>query len=309
MKRLGLIPVLIICIILSGCQPIVEPDEKISLYATFYPIYALTDRIMDGVPDAELHCLVQPQDGCFRKYQLSDWDIYLLGSSADGIIMGGRGLESFESTLFSLEESGPAVSAVLYNLDLYNQDEKDASDEDASHLIGANPHLYMSVEGAKLISESIAATLMSFDPDYSEKYSENAEKMASELDALKAQMLDIAGNIAGEPVILMNEALIYTAQDYGFEISEWFDRESGEALYDTALEDCIETLSDSEARVILIEKQAPQAFVAALEKAGFSVAKIDILSTHREQEGFNGYIQAQLSNAKAIRSAFDRIQE
>lgn len=309
MKRLWLILPLIISVFLSGCSPIVEPDENISLYATFYPIYALTDDIMDGVPNAELHCLVQPQDGCLRKYQLSDWDIYLLGSSADGVIMGGCGLESFESSLFSLEESGPAVSAVLYNLELYNQEEEAVSDEDASHLIGANPHLYMSVDGAKMISESIAATLMSFDPEYSELYAENAEKMALELDALKAQMLDIAGNTAGKPVILMNEALIYTAQDYGFEIAEWFNRESGETLYDDSLEECIEALSDSGARVILIEKQAPQAFTAALENAGFIVARIDILSTHREQEGFDGYIQAQLCNAKAIRSAFDKIKE
>lgn len=308
MRRLWLI-MLVICIILSGCSPIVEPDENIRLYATFYPIYALTDRLMDGIPNTELHCLVQPQDGCLRKYQLSDWDIYLLGSSADGVIMGGRGLESFESTLFSLEESGPAVSAVLYNLDLYNQDEEAGTDEDASHLAGANPHLYMSVDGAKMISESIAATLMSFDPDYSEKYSENTEKMALELDALKAQMLNIAGSIAGEPIILMNEALVYVAQDYGLEIAEWFDRESGEALYDSSLEECLEMLSDSEARVILIEKQAPQSFIAALEKAGFSVARIDILSTHREKEGYDGYLQAQISNAHALRSAFDRIKE
>ena len=41
---------------LSGCKPLVqEPDGSISVYATFYPIYALTDAVMREVPDAQLH--------------------------------------------------------------------------------------------------------------------------------------------------------------------------------------------------------------------------------------------------------------
>ena len=57
---------------------------------------------------------------------------------------------------------------------------------------------------------------------------------------------------------------------------------------------------------MLIEKQAPRAFVEAIEAAGFAVARLDILSTHREGEGFDTYIDIQKSNAQAIRAAFDR---
>ena len=78
---------------LSACAPLVpEEASEISVYATFYPLYALTDALMDGVPNASLHCLVQPQDGCLRSYTLSDWDAALLASSADAVIAGGRGL-------------------------------------------------------------------------------------------------------------------------------------------------------------------------------------------------------------------------
>ena len=291
---------------LTACAPLVETEpETINLYASVYPIYALTEGLMRDVPDAELHCLVQPQDGCLRSYALSDWDIYLL-ASADGVIMGGRGLESFESTLFSLSEAGLAASAVLYNLELYNQDDSGGSDEDASHLDGANPHLYMSVDGAKEIVQSIAATLSSLDPRYSEEYLANLEAVEGELDALKAQMNEIAGDARGNRVILMNEALIYVAQDYDLDVAAWYDRESGEGLYDDDLEACLEELSAAEADVVLIEQQAPQALVAALEEAGFQVARLDILSTHRESDGFEGYIEAQMENARAIREAFDR---
>ena len=90
----------------AGCKRIVEPENKsISVYATFWPIYAMTDAAMEGIPDAELKLLVQPQDGCLRNYQLSDWDAALLSADADAIIMGGRGLESFEGLLFGWERA------------------------------------------------------------------------------------------------------------------------------------------------------------------------------------------------------------
>ena len=295
-----------LALVLAGCRPLVETQpQSISIYATFSPIYALADAVMRDIPEASLHCLVQPQDGCLRDYQLSDWDARLL-ASADGVLSGGRGLESFESTLFSWGEGGPAVSAVLYNLELYNSGEKKGDSEQESHLKGENPHLYMSVDGAKRIVESISAMLVSMDPQYGGQYAKNTEAALEELQALDDQTHEILAPYAGRRVILMNEALVYPAEDYGLEIADWIDRESGNGMYEDALRTCLDRLRDAEAGVILIERQAPQRLVEALEGAGFSVAKLDIFSTGREDDGFDAYVQAQLENAREIRDAFVR---
>lgn len=301
---------IMLALALSGCRPVVAPaSQEIYVYATFFPIYALTDAVMRGVPNARLHCLVQPQDGCLRDYRLSDWDVALLSKSADAVIMGGRGLESFESALFAWGESGPAVSAVLYNLRLYNQEDPGTDDEQQSHLIGANPHLYMSVEGAKEIVQSVSAMLVSLDPAYAERYAANTETALAELDALQARANALLADCAGRRVILMNEALIYAAEDYGLEVAEWIDREPGTGLYDDSLQACLERLAGAEAEVVLIERQAPARLTEALEAAGYAVARIDILSTHREKEGFDAYIGAQTANAEAVRDAFGRANE
>ena len=90
-------------------------EERGQVCATFPPFYALTALLTDGIDGLQLSCLVQPQDGCLRDYALSDWDLYTL-ASADIIIAGGRGLESFESTLQSLGAAGPvAVSYTHLN--------------------------------------------------------------------------------------------------------------------------------------------------------------------------------------------------
>lgn len=297
---------LLLALLLSGCHPLVEDAPKhLTVYATFYPIYALTGAVTRDVPDLTLNCLVQPQDGCLRSYALSDWDIYLL-ANADAVIAGGRGLESFEKTLFGLGERGPAVSALLYNLDLINNTTTRHTDgETESHLDGPNPHLYMSIDGAKQIVESAAAMMQTLDPGYDSRYIENAEKACAALDALKAQTREITGDLTGRRVILMNEALPYVARDYGLEIAGQFDRESGVALDEGEIDACLEQLSGWEAEVVLIERQAPSSLVEALEENGYSVARMDILSTRRADEGFDGYIQAQTNNARAIRRAFD----
>lgn len=305
-RALSLALMLVVMLALVGCRPIVaDAPEALTVYATFYPIYALTDAVLRDIPDAQLHCLVQPQDGCLRSYSLSDWDVALL-SGADAVMMGGRGLESFESALFAWGESGPAVCAVLYNLELYGQGSASGDGESESHLKGPNPHLYMSLDGAKQIVDSIAAMMVSLDPKFADLYTEHAEKAREGLDEALATARELLAGCEGGRVALMNEALVYCAQDYGLEVADTIERESGEALTGEALQRCLERLSDAQTGVILIEKQAPQALVQALEAAGYAVARIDVLSTHREGEGFEDYLQIQLDNARAIRLAFDR---
>lgn len=289
---------------LTGCRRLVEPQEKpISIYATFWPIYALTDAVMRDVPDARLKLLVQPQDGCLRDYALSDWDAAILSGGADAVIMGGRGLESFESTLFGWDASGPAVSAVLYNLELYNQDKSADSDQE-SHLDGANPHLYMSISGAKNMIESVSASLQALDPGYAARYAQNAQDAEARLDALLQENRALLSDCEGESVILMNEALLYAANDYGLTVADWIDRESGEALVGNEIKALIGRLAACDAHVILIEKQAPRALKAALLKAGYGVAELDVMSNHREGEGFERYIEIQRANARAVSEAF-----
>ena len=65
--------------IFAGCVRIELPvPEPQTVYASFYPIYALAAGVCENVPGLTLSCLTQPQDGCLRSYELSDWDYQLL---------------------------------------------------------------------------------------------------------------------------------------------------------------------------------------------------------------------------------------
>ena len=295
---------------LSGCglhaeEEVPQEPEALSVYATFYPIYALTALVADGVPDLQVNCLTQPMDGCLRSYSLSDWDLALLMQSADAVIAGGRGLEAFESTLYALGENGPAVTSVLYNLELATVKPANETGEE-SHWTDENPHIYMTIDGAIAIAERIAANLAVLDPKYGDLYDQNLQEAKNRLESLRIEMHEVAGGLQGQKVIVMNEALVYAAQEYGLDVELCYARESGEGIYDRDLEACIELLSTCDARVILLEKQAPEALRRALEEAGFRVAALDVLSTRRASEGAEGYFEAQLANARALAAAFSK---
>lgn len=300
---------LLAALLLTSCSRIVEEDstEAITLYATFYPIYALTQMIVEGVPDLTLNCLVQPQDGCLRNYSLSDWDIYLLAYSADGVIMGGNGLEAFEDTLTSMGESGPAVVEVLYDLDWIEEAEA-PSDEEASHWSGKNPHAYLSLEAAKLILSNIAASMSVLDARYADIYEANLNAAHTKIDALQAELGALTADCSGIPTALLSEATAYAAKDYGLNVVAQFQRESGTTLYGSELEMCLDQIKESGAQLALVEQQAPKTLTDALINAGICVAKVDILSTHRAAEGSTGYFDAMYANAQALADAARQIK-
>ena len=304
---------LVLCVVLAAlfcCSCTKSVDESpqsddLHIFASVFPIYAITEALAEGVDDVYLHCLVQPQDGCIRDYQLSDWDLTLLTRSADMVIIGGRGLESFENTLYNLGENGPAVAAVLYNKELLPA-AIEGGEDDPNHWQDVNPHLYMSTEGAALIAETIAAQLATADPENAELYRENLDKIENKLQSIMDIIKSTAVYFNKEKVILMNETAVYIAGVLGLEAELCVARDSGEAYFDYELEMLIDELKKCESRVILIEKQAPERFCEALEDAGFTLAKIDTFSTRRTEEGFEAYISGLSENMQAVQAAFER---
>lgn len=294
---------LALALLLGGCAPIAPEDAADKrVYASFYPIYAISGLVLGDVPGIRLSCLVQPQDGCLRAYTLSDWDLSMLAYGADAVIIGGRGLEAFGDMLYSLGAAGPAVLLSMDGLELYNQGDETLATEDSSHLMGENPHLFMSVSGAKKIAANVADGMAALYPTLSAEILAGEARAQEKLSSLYEKTQAICAGIRGEKVILMNEALIYPALEYGLDVAYWSDRESGAALdVSPAL---LGALAETGAQVILIEKQAPAELAAALAAAGYAVGKIDILSSYALDAGFEGYIAAQIENARTIARAY-----
>ena len=302
LKRCVLLAI-VFMVLLSGCSPIVEPDdipEQFTIYATFFPVYALSELVLDGVPGIRLKQLIQPQDGCLRSYTLSDWDAYLM-AEADAVIMNGSGLESFSGIYSQFEGEGPAfIDSTSSILPIATAGES----EESSHLAGVNPWLFLSVDGAIQMTEAIAANMIMLDPDYEEIYLKNLDSAKKQLQALKDEIEQIMnGADLTVPVALMHEGLIYTAEELGLNVAVRIEHESGAWMDENEMNQALSLIGEANAKVVLIEKQAPDSIIRVLEEAGIQTALLDTLSNGNEALGSEGYFDAMKNNAEAIANA------
>ncbi len=295
--------VILPALILSGCAPVVNDEdipENFSIYASFLPVYMLSDMIISDIPGVNLHLLIQPQDGCMRYYALSDWDQYVL-MNADAAILIGNGFESFESAVMSMGENGPSVISASSSLVL---DSSGTGDTDESHLNGANPWLFLSADGGLSLIEAIAANMIALDPDYEAKYIQNLNLSYDRFEKLKNEIDSIRENIDTQKrVALAHEGLIYVANDFGLNVEVRIDRESGEYPDESFLEETLSKLEKADAEIVLVEKQAPNALTEALKAAGYPVVYIDTLSAGVPQNAAKAYFERMIENARAIEAA------
>ena len=289
---------LLICVcLLAGCVRISAPSS-VTAWASFYPIWALTAAVSRDVPGFRVSCLVQPQDGCLRSYALSDWDAALL-AGADLIILGGRGLESFEA---AVSGGDTAVLTVLDSLALIDLGDGVGESDPDGHFAGADPWLFLSVPGARIMAAVIAAGLAELDPDYAHLYARNAAALDARLAALESEMRDAVAGMDMPRAALLQEGLCYFARDMGL---DWtlLPREAGAEYLDNDLEELLALLEEAACPLVLIERQAPQSLVEALEAAGYAVCRVDILSTRSASEGPDAYFDAMRANALALARA------
>lgn len=304
MKKRLLAMVISGILLLTACRPDKEhADKEKTIYASFYPVYALSKLVLDDIPEIELKCLVQPQDDCLRLYDLSDWDASVLAYDADAVIIAGNGLESFENLLYTFGDNGPAIITATYNTELYTAGEA-GNQGDQTHFAGKNPHSYMSIPLASEMLQTIVNSLKELYPELDEVFDDKLAIAAADFSELEKTIGELYDRLQNTPVIIMNEALIYTARDLGLNIEYIYERESGTTLYGSALEDAISVFNNCDSSVILIEKQAPAELLLALNEAGFRVAEIDIMSAF-SYESDRDYFEIQKQNAANIAAAFE----
>ena len=90
---------------LTGCAGAPKAEgEKLTVVASFYPVWVMTANVVQGVEGVELSLLAPPDTGCLHHYQLLPQDMKTL-EGADVLVMNGAGMEHFlEGVLSSFPE-------------------------------------------------------------------------------------------------------------------------------------------------------------------------------------------------------------
>lgn len=305
MKRRISYPILLLILVLciSGCShndsSFVDNDvqsagnNQTKIVTGSYPVYSLTQKIIQGIPDIDVVCLIQPQDRYLHSYTLSDWDAVII-ATADIVIIGGNGLESFGSTLYDLGDTGPIVISCTNSNELSTF--KSINRGYPDHI---NPYVFLCTRGIESMLRSIAFGMETCDPDHADQYRNNLDKALQEVEAARDEITGLFSSTNTAKVIVLNEALCYASEDLGFEIEAHYGRESGSGLSDVEFEECLQLLGQCESKTILIEQQAPADLVQNLSDSGYTVIRMNTGSTMSCGPEMKSLTQVVLENAYA----------
>lgn len=229
MKKL--LCLLLVCVFMfSSCQGIkTEKNDsgKITVAASFYPVYIFTLNLLDGIEQIQVECMAEQNIGCLHDYTLTSADVKLLNDSTV-LVINGAGMEGFVEDVFSNAESLKIIDS-SENIKLLCDEGHDHEEEEHNHTHGheENSHIWLSVENAKIQVQNIKNGLLESFPQYSEKISDNYNSYIERLDLLCEKRDDFSRQVKGVKVVSFHQAYEYLAEETGLIVSATVESDEG----------------------------------------------------------------------------------
>lgn len=264
-------------------------DSTVRITATFYPLYIMCLNITDGADGVDVSCLAPPSAGCLHDYSLTTRDAAKL-EECNILIANGAGMESFLDR--ALETKGDALIIA----------------SEGYALLDDNPHIWVSVEGARHEVKTIAAGLARLDSGRAALYMSNAKRYESALDALSGEMHKTLDAFKGRDIVTFHEAFPYFACEFGLNVLSVIEREAGTVPSAKEIADTVRTIKAAMqgggAPALFAEPQYSSSSAKLIEaETGLKVYMLDPCVTGEMTK--DAYIKAQQNNAKALPAAFE----
>lgn len=263
-------------------------NQSLRVVTSFYPVYVAALNVTAGVPGVEVSNLASPHIGCLHDYQLTAGDVRRL-ADADILLVNGAGMEPF---LGKVAQQSPKVRVVEVS--------------EGIPLLEGNPHVWVSLEGARRQTDNIAAALAAADPDRADAFRANAAAYNAALTALEEKMRTALAPYAGTPIVTFHEAFPYFARDFGLDLAGVIEREPGAEPSARELADTVKLVRARQVKALFAEPQFPdQSAQVVARETGVRVYSLDPVVTGPSDPAAarGAYLQAMEKNLEVLQEA------
>lgn len=213
---------LILCLTLAACAQ-TEPG---AIAATTLPVYQFTSRICAG-SGLTVTRLVTENVSCLHDYTLTVGQMKAI-EGAEVVILSGAGLEEF---LGDTLESAKTVIDSSTGIALLEGGHHHEHEGDDSHLEDHHhqhdPHIWLSPTCAMAQAKNICAGLSAAYPEFSSLFEDNLAQLLADLEALDTYARSQLSDLSHHEILTFHDGFTYLAQEYGIEIVEAIEEESG----------------------------------------------------------------------------------
>lgn len=217
---------------------------------SFYPVYLLTQKVVEGAKGVEVWNLTSNHSGCLHDYTLKTQDMRLL-SEAELFLINGGGMELFLEKaakeckglkIIDTSEGFEFLAGVEHHHDHgaeedehdheghdhvdedHDHEAEDHDHEEESHNETEDPdhgelnaHLWLDVDGYLLQLTRIETALCEMDPAQEELYHRNAANYREELMRLRQDYADAKALLSGRDTVVFHEGFVYLLNMLGIE--------------------------------------------------------------------------------------------
>lgn len=211
----------LLCGVCFGCAP----AENAQVAATTLPVYQFTAMLCENTPISVTR-LVTEEVSCLHDYTLTVRQMKAI-EGAELVVISGAGLEEFlEEALGSAAcVVDASTGAQLLEGGCHHHDHDDEEHHDHHHEMDA--HIWLSPRCAMTMAQNICDGLCSQYPQYSQVFQQNLTALLARLEALDAYARDNLSALSTHEIITFHDGFAYLAHEYGIEILEAIEEESG----------------------------------------------------------------------------------
>lgn len=206
-------------------NPHQSEKNKITVAASFYPVYIFTLNLLNGIEEVNVECMAEQNVGCLHDYTLTAKDAKLL-SDAQVLVINGAGMEGFLEEAFQSVENINVIDSSL-DIELVCGEEYHHEEENEDHHHRENSHIWLSLENAKKQVENIKNGLAKEFPEYENEIEENYSDYIKRFEVLEEERKTAFSVAKNVNAISFHGAFEYFAQDLGFDISGTIESDEG----------------------------------------------------------------------------------
>ena len=287
--------ILLLCLTLGGCAP----AEHAVIAATTLPVWQFTCRLTEGT-GLTVTRLVTESVSCLHDYTLTVDQMKAI-EKADAVVLSGAGLEEFlEEALGSAShiiDSSEGIALLEGGHHHHHEGEEPEHEEEAHHH-DMDPHLWLSPTCAMAQAKNICAGLSALYPEYQGIFEENHTELLTDLTSLRDYGTEALSELSCREILTFHDGFAYLAEEFGIDIVEAIEEESGAEASAKELIHLIEEVRHHDIGAIFVEENGSGSAAAII--AAETGAKCGML--HMAMSGTD-YFEAMYANIDALKEA------
>ncbi len=286
---------------LAGCtQSTVNstPSDAIPVVVTFDAMKEFVEAV--GGDHVQVTKLI-PDGMEAHDFEPKGKDMAVL-SDARIFVYNGLGMETWvEETLASLENPSLLVVEAGHGADVIELESHEETSEEGHDHEGVDPHLWLSISGAKYELGQIKEALIIADPENKSAYEANYANYVAQLEEIYQTYQTRLSGLANKNFVTGHAAFAYLCRDFGLvqkSVSDVFAEGESSAK---KLMELIDYAKTNQITTIFSEEMAsPEISQTLADEVG---AKVETIYTMESGEDGKTYLERMTSNLEKIASS------